>query len=400
VRRRAKSTPPRNPRGGFDFSQTAFQRLPNLLTVTKLGHKWCAILALMVAPAAVGCAASSVAPIGDHANPGFARSERDLVRDRSQKPDTIARIAVDADGHLYPDPSTRPVDASELRACGFCVRKCLEASGGYDADAVAREHAERLNAMCRGGRTLIVLIHGFNHTYPEASRAYKGTRLEIRDRYPNRNFAYLEVYWDGYYGDPFAIWPQAQVSSKWAGLGLRRILGGLDASIPVRVLTHSRGAAVICAALWNTPMRGTVDEDRRYRAAQDACPPPSMPAIRVGMLAPALRTADFECYEDRGTAPVGRHDRIILGINPDDAALKAGGLSWLAGTALGCSPEQFDAEVAPLLNRGRACAVRVDFSGSAFHAFEDYVLRDVFEDLFLPLLLEDERIPDVSAATR
>jgi hypothetical protein len=364
------------------------------------GYTWCAILALMLAPAAAGCAASSVAPIGAQANPGFSASECDIVRDRSEMPQTVARIAVDADGHLYPDPAASPVDAAQLKASGFCVRKCLAAAGSYDADAVAREHAERLNAMCRGGRTLIVLIHGFNHSYPEAHRAFKGARLQIRDRYPSRNFAYLELYWNGYYGDPFAIWPQAQVSSKWAGLGLRQILGRLDASIPVRVLTHSRGATVICAALWNTPMRGTVEEDRRYRDAQEGSPPPSMPSIRVGMLAPAMRAADFECYEDRGSAPVSPHGRIILGINPDDAALQAGGLSWLAGTALGCSPDQFDLAVAPVLNRGRACAARVDFSGSSFHAFLDYVLREVFEKEFLPMLLEDERNPEVTPATR
>src|SRR5262249_1022266 len=148
-----------------------------------------------------------------------------------------------------------------------------------------------------------------------------------------------------------------------------------DATIPVRVLTHSRGAVVICSALWNTPMRGTLEEDRRYRDAQAACPPPSMPMLRVGMLAPAMTAADFECIE----ASAVPHDRIILGINPDDAALQAGGLSGIAGTSVGCCPEIFDQIIAPLLNRGRARAFRTDFSGSVVHAFEDYVLRDVFE---------------------
>ncbi len=358
------------------------------------------ILALMLAPAAAGCAVSAVAPIPPFSNPGLGDREHNLNRDRFLDADTVARIAVDADGHLYPDPAIRRVDASTLKDCGFCVRSCLEASGGYDGDAVALEHAERLHAMCRGGRTLIVLIHGFNHTYPEAYRAYQSARKEIQLKYPGGKFAYLEVYWAGYYGDPFAIWPQALLSSKWAGLGLRRILGRLDASIPLRVLTHSRGAAVICAALWNTPMRGTVEEDRRYRAAQEGCPPPSMPAIRVGMLAPAMRAADFECYEDRGNAPVSPHDRILFGINPDDAALQAGGLSWLAGTALGCSPDQFDGLVAPVLNRNQTRVLRVDFSGSSFHAFLDYLQRDAFTNEFLPLLLEDPRNPEVPPATR
>jgi hypothetical protein len=313
--------------------------------------------------------------------------------------DSTVRLCLDAHGHPYPNPAIRPVDPAELRNSGCCVRKCLEASGGYDARAICREAADRLNAMCRGGRTLIVLIHGFNHTYPEAYRAYKGTRLQIQALYPGRDFAYLEVYWDGFFGDPLAIWPQAQCSSKWAGLGLRSLLGRLDPTIPVRVLTHSRGAALICSALWNTPLRGTAEEDRRYRAAQDACPPPSIPTIRVGMLAPALRPADFECYLDRGNTPLVPHDRIILGINPDDAALKAGGLAAIVGTSLGCSLELFDDVVEPILNRQRVVASRVDFSGSSFHAFLDYVLRDVFENEFLPKLL-GERNSELQAGGR
>ena len=48
-----------------------------------------------------------------------------------------------------------------------------------------------------------------------------------------------------------------------------------------------------------------------------------------------------------------------------------------------------DSVVAAHLNGGRAHAFRVDFSGSVEHAFEDYVLRDVFEDEFLPLIFGD-----------
>jgi hypothetical protein len=109
----------------------------------------------------------------------------------------------------------------------------------------------------------------------------------------------------------------------------------------------------------------------------------------MGLLAPAMRSADFETVENRGDVPSTCPDRIILGINPDDAALNCGGFFWLMGTSLGCTPADFDEVIAPKFNRGRARAFAVDFSGSVEHSFEDYVLRDVFEMEFLPKLMGD-----------
>ncbi len=253
-------------------------------------------------------------------------------------------------------------------------------AGSQDCDE--ESFSRRVSRDCEDGRTLIVLIHGFNISGPEACRAYKLARLQVRQLHPAGRFAFLEVYWDGLYGDPMACWPEAMVNSKWTGLGLRALMNELDPRIPVRVLTHSRGAAVICSALWNIPMRGKAGEDRRYEEAQKAIALPLLQDLRIGLLAPALRPVEFESYVP--TSPV---DRIILGINSDDVALKAGGLSWLAGCSLGHRPDLFEKEVAPILNRGRAVARMVDLSGSEFHSFEDYLLRDEFEGDFLRQLL-------------
>jgi hypothetical protein len=344
-------------------------------------------LALGLAPLAAGCAVSHVPAVGPESNPPGTRQVIDYDADCKKHDPFRLPIAIDADGHLYPAPEMCSIDPQKLAESKCCVRKCV--GGSYGEERICRDFADRIQEMCNDGRPLIVLIHGFNHTYPEAYRAYKGARLRIQERYPNGQFAYLEVHWDGYYGDAFPSWPLAQVSSKWAGLGLRKLLGRVDPSIPIRILTHSRGAAVACSALWNTPMRGKADEDVRYREAQAAIVPPALPRLRAALLAPAIRPADFECYFDRGTAPLVLHDRFILGINSDDEALKAGGLDWLAGTSLGRSFEAFDQSVAPLLNRGWAHAFAVDFSGSAFHAFLDYLFRDEFVEEVLPKLLED-----------
>jgi hypothetical protein len=319
-------------------------------------HKFCAILILTLTPAAAGCTAQHVSPNVDY--PEF----------RIEKDSTVLPFCLDADGRPCPDSRICRID---------------------DADRICEEFARRIGDLCREGRTLIVLIHGFNMAAPESRRCYKLAKIQTERLYPGRKFAFLEVYWDGMYGDAFAIWPQAQRQSKWAGLGLRNLLCRLDPALPVRVLTHSRGSSVICAALWNTPMRSKADEDARYLQAQKALPPPALPNLRVGLLVPAMRALDFECYFDRGEAAAVLHDRIVIGFNPDDVGLKAGGFSWLMGCALGHSPEDFDRSIAPLLNRGRAHAFAVDFSGSAWHSFEDYLLRDAFEEVFLPCLLDE-----------
>jgi hypothetical protein len=65
-------------------------------------------------------------------------------------------------------------------------------------------------------------------------------------------------------------------------------------------------------------------------------------------------------------------------------------MSWLMGCSLGHRPDLFESGIAPILNRGRAHGYAVDFSGSAWHSFQDYLLRDVFERAFLPRLMGDE----------
>ncbi len=344
---------------------------------------------LAAAPAAAGCTQMGVWPNRDHSNPA-ARKPGQFYTHAVSLPERTVRVYIDRYGNTCPDPAVRPMEEADPATCGWCLKTWFSERGGYDADLIAEDFSRKIAAMCEGDRTLIILIHGFNITYPEAYRAFKLARIQLERLYPTRKFAFLEVYWDGMYGSPLSTWPQAQISSKWVGLGLRGLLRRLDPAIPVRVITHSRGASVICAALWNTPMRGTIKEDQQYRAAQDAVPPPTLPGLRIGLLAPAMRPVDFECYFDRGAGEVYAHDRIVLGINPDDEALNAGGLPAVAGTTLGCSIACYDESIAPILNKGRARAFAVDFSGSVVHAFQDYLLRDAFEGEFLPKLLGDE----------
>lgn len=340
-------------------------------------HKFCIVATLALVPAAAGCSAYNIGPGRDNGNPPLGNGDHWYGQDGfvKGKDAAVRRVFFDYQGSLYPDPAEVPIDDERFEAAGFSLRTYFDA-GEYDADRISEGFARRLEDLCGKDRTLVVLIHGFNISYPEAYRTYLSARQQIVARFPGRKLAFLEVYWDGYYGSPMAIWPLAQVSSKWAGLGLRNLLQRIDPAIPVRVVTHSRGASVICAALWDTPMRGTVDEDRRYRKAQQARPPTLLPSVRVGLLAPAMRPVDLE-----GAST----DVLVLGINKDDPALKAGGLSCLAGTSLGCTPEY----VEPIVS-SRTRASLVDFSASEMHAFQDYVLRDAFAEAFLPRLFGED----------
>jgi hypothetical protein len=352
-------------------------------------NKICAILTLGLLPAAVGCAAHGVFPSEEGINPGLP-TRRISDGDPRKVTPGVLKIYLDPKGYPFPNPATHPLNGAVLASVDGDLQKYFKITKEeYDREQVFSEYADRLNEMTRDGKTLIVPIHGFNASLPEIYRSYKAVQRQVEHLYPNKPVCYLEVYWAGLYGDPFVIWPIAQRNSNWAGLGLRNLLGRLNPATPIRVLTHSRGASVICSALWNTDLRSNAHDDQEFRNEQQKLLPPVLPGLRMGLLAPAIRPLDIETYHERGTEDSYYHDRIILGINPDDHALNCGGFWWLMGTSLGCCPDQFETIVAPLLNRGRAHAFRVDFSGSVEHSFEDYVLRDVFEEEFLPKLLDD-----------
>ena len=344
-------------------------------------------LVLLIAAASTGCAVSA-APFGG--------PEDSYAEDSFQDPRNpgLLRIAITCRGDLFPDPREVHLDARRFGECRFSLRRYYNEvlKRPYDADSVARRLAARIRRVLQD-RPLMVLIHGINNTYGTARRSYKLARLQVEDRFRNRKFAYLEVYWDGYYGDPVPVWGQAKSSSLRAGLGLRRLLNRLDPRTPIRVLTHSRGAAVIASALWNFPMDSRHPEIDAYRAAQESVPTPDqLLDVRVGMLVPAMGADAFDSYFDRtpGRGRPAVHDRIILGINEDDPAVGKGLLpSWTFGsTELGCNPALFDSAVKPVL---KGAASLVDFSACDIHDFKEYLLRRPFEESFLPLLLENGR---------
>lgn len=325
-----------------------------------------ALAALLAALAAAGCSATSVRFTKEGGNPPFEQADHTYPEDGFQDRD-VFRVCFDEAGELYPDP--RPEPSEDGAVAGRSGR-------------IAEDFGRRINEACLG-KTLVILIHGMNTTYPESRRAYELARLKILDQFRGMDTAFLELYWDGRRGDPLTVWGYARPASKWVGLGLRRLLVHVSPRIPIRVLTHSRGASVITAALWNVPLSEEPRWDARYRDRQREIPLPSHPAIRLGLLAPAMPESDFD-----GCPAL---DRVIVGVNEHDPALGKSFLpsSWFGSTRLGCDLEAFREGVERKLNRDRAVAYGVDLSASGIHDFTDYLLRRAVSERFLPLLLEE-----------
>jgi hypothetical protein len=295
-------------------------------------NKTLGLFLMAAAAASSGCTAYSVRYDRDGGNPPFERADHDYPSDGAQS-DDVFRICFDRHGELYSDPHD---PGSDLAA--------------------------RVNDRCRGRRPLLVLLHGCNNTYPEARRSYHLARLVVQDRLPALKPVVLEIYWDALSGHPLALWGTAQENSGRVGHGVRRFLARLDRDIPVRVLTHSRGAAVICSAMeGNDPLPDDV---------------------RLALLAPAMGPEDLA-----KTAGERRLRRVLVGINEDDPVLGKGVLpaTWFGDTSLGCSVEAFRDRVEPAFgDRARW----IDFSASEVHDFKDWLLRRPFLEVLLPQLFD------------
>jgi hypothetical protein len=324
------------------------------------------------------CSAENVRFTERGGNPPFDRADDSYPSDGMESGDVV-RVCFDQFGSIYPDPARLHVRDAWLESCGSSVAAYAASERlEHDPDAISADVASRINR--RESTELVILIHGINNTYPEARRSYRAARLVIRDVRPDARCTFLEVFWDARAGDALAAWGAARESSKWVGLGLRRILRHLDPSIPVRILTHSRGASVACSALWDVPLRADEAANARFDAACRSIPAPRLADVRAAFLVPAMPADDL----------VGAGcDRVIVGVNENDPAVGKGALpsAWCGSTSLGCSPEAFET-VASRLNRGRAVALRVELSGSGVHDFKDTLLRTPVSTLLLPALLD------------
>lgn len=314
---------------------------------------------------------------------------------RNAPADGILRLYLDSGGDIYPPANFLPASNDGLRQVDNlpnqqadlqwyfdrnpAVRKQLFAAHGlrepigpnppfdYDNvawDALRREMARRFahaidSATANGTKPLLVLIHGFNvadtahttqgdcATRPPAkvrAAAYYPTirRLLIAQRPELAAATWLEVYWDGFQEAPLRIWGAAQLSARYAGLGVREVLRQIQPTTPVRVFTHSAGGIVITQALWNsdpvTKRGAKLLEEKQLLGMLATIPTPALPDLRVGMLVPALTSEAFSFYNERtfasatATKPVPDY-RIVVGQNRRDFAVNKGPLGSEAAGA-------------------------------------------------------------------
>jgi hypothetical protein len=237
---------------------------------------------------------------------------------------------------------------------------------------------------------------------------------------------YLEVYWDGLATSGlkqniFGVWGGGQHNAFNAGLGLRRVLYLIPSTVPVRILTHSHGAAVVTTGLWNIDSKipTRMRSNAWYRAYVEKTADvtrystPVHPDLRVAMIVPAVPGNVFKDYKDRTPEDaLTYHDRIIVGINPSDAITSKFFLpsSWFGATTLADWRSEYWQHVAPL--NADVPSPRffcVDFSGSSVndrtaffwdgHGWPVYLRRDAISD-FLDALFLDQPRPSAHACRR
>lgn len=294
--------------------------------------------------------------------------------------ETVIRVFLDQDGFLWPDKDRPSFNLKGIGNHALKLSTTNRESSYYTIEHRPRAEkiANDLRNELEGGKELVVLIHGFNNNYAEANHSFGLVRGQISRSHP-RERVYLEVYWDGLYqqgmrGLARAFWFKASTYSQLGGvIGLRRLLNGLPAETPVRVITHSRGAAVVLGALGtpNIPtelMDGWSDDYSQMVRAGLAENLQSFADLRVGMIAPAL--ADFDFEKINGNRLPAKS--IVVGFNENDPVLR----KWRFGqkfnaTTLGYHESTYQ-KVAGMFP-GQFEDVR--YEGCKFHAFDRYLAR-------------------------
>lgn len=340
------------------------------------------------------------------------------------------RLLYDRQGNLYPDASVYVRGEQSVRRTGrggnWTLRQHFENApnswGSLAArylraptqftesawravqDSIRSEGIRAITGGSRPGTPIVVLIHGFNTSEPVPGErdAFDDTRDSLTSWYGAQTpeMTFVEVRWDGLVATgPLGvrqvgsakIWPFAQANGLFVGMELRRVLAALPHDRPVRILTHSLGAHVATAALWNVSSKlsgGILDQtvsnaSAPYRELDPwaryfngfAAPEyrtPTHPDLRLAMIVPAIpgltfgggvntdfydrnfagRPAVTANYRMPQNAPASTYNRIIVGQNEKDRIIEKfiGAPTVYGSTTLGSRPAEFDTNVARYLN--------------------------------------------------
>lgn len=398
------------------------------------------------------------------------------VRPVAGAPDTLpVRLMYDRFGNMYPDGSVtvdgentiQPVPSENFGQGNWslqyhysrrpqlwkqlALRNLADTLDYSDArwaavqDSIRAEALREIAVRSRPGAPVVLLVHGFNVSEPSADArdAMDATRDSLTSWYGAHfpGMTFVEVRWDGLVAQgPWLvkdvgggkIWPYAQANGYFVGMELRRVLTALPHDRPVRILTHSLGAHVATAALWNVssklsgnvlnenaggPPRAKPEWVRYFDGFSSlAYRTPTHPDLRLAMIVPAIpgltfgggTNTDFYDRNYEGHPPVtpayrmpqdtpqSTYDRIIVGQNAIDRIIQKfiNKPAWYGSTTLGSQREDFRDRVAhflngrPEMNGGRSVvAYRVDIREAPpgvnpkEHAWDLYLLRNNIRQL-------------------
>lgn len=275
----------------------------------------------------------------------------------------VIRLFFDREGQLYPGfrISNRAIKKSDSRLEYLYQRDTgifhtalrthnLPTTASTEAlqSKLIEESIEEIT-RASAGKKLVFIIHGFNkhHSKPRKENAVAenaAMRERILNSYPGDSFQFVEIYWDGCswanatkIQSPFnsiKIWNNAQPAANIVGLELRRIFSRLT-NDTTYIISHSLGALVTSAALFNVDNFGIKQADGSYSAnpfregilqqyADTVLYRTPVSQFRVGMLAPATpgtntfnefysRTPDDDKSEQNYHVNVGfnKYDRVL-----------------------------------------------------------------------------------------
>lgn len=248
-------------------------------------------------------------------------------------------------------------------------------------EELIRSRASHLYQQLSNSKELVVFIHGYNNDFYEAKANFDLLRDEVLSstKGQGRQFVFLNIYWDGFKGNPISgAWRKAQYSGPLVGFKLRAFFNALlnqysDTSAPsATFITHSSGAFVLGALFGNPtmalPLLKNPGSDKNYKlfranrkgASDTAYAIPAFSSLRLGMIAAATSTLTFNSIDVTDDEPskggiLAKNLTMLFSMNKYDFALskvfQLQNINILGATGVGTDKQLYCDELAVLKDR-------------------------------------------------
>lgn len=321
-------------------------------------------------------------------------------------------------GNYFEDKNERYLKRTEELGKHYNIPLYVTKKATFDSvqNAIVKQLGDSLRTLLlyKRSQTLVVLIHGFNDPNPTGD--YQRLRTAIENQ-TGKEYLFLEVYWDGLTannGTPplEKIWGAAQKNSQEVAVGLRLLLNEIPPDTKIRVITHSLGASVGTAMLFNTLTKWKHKEAfYRYYNATFNIKAPSHKDIRLGMLAPAIpgvsTFADFDKRLWTLNEQTNNINKIVVGYNTNDSAVtkRIGKSDFITGgfgaTTLGANhKDEFNKTKSRIIELGFSPAyvenlfiandfTENDYKTKEYHGLYYYIQREMPFKRFLEEMFEE-----------